>query len=242
MQIHELPSGTPETEDLIPFDTGEANYKTPFSGFDVGENTATFTSSDESNPAQYKSIGSALTSAPLKTILNKLSIAISNIRYFYYLIGNVAMGTSSSTITGAIKELNDRRQIAIGTTGTEKALTTSLSIVPFEADMFVTSGFSRNSAGGYRANKNGIVLVSASGAVGTSVYTDDIAASIGIYRDGWISSSQLHFAAGVGGTRSFDIAKFAIPVSQGDDIYLRVKNQTAARGTLAAARIVIEYA
>ena len=28
MQIHELPSGTPTDSDLLPFDTGEANYKT----------------------------------------------------------------------------------------------------------------------------------------------------------------------------------------------------------------------
>ena len=54
MQIHELPSGTPETEDMIPFDTGESNYKTPFSGFDVGENTATFTSADEADPSIFK--------------------------------------------------------------------------------------------------------------------------------------------------------------------------------------------
>ena len=69
MQIHELPSGTPTDSDLLPFDTGTANYKTPFSGFDVGENSATFTSADEADPSQFKTV-SLVETGPIKTILN----------------------------------------------------------------------------------------------------------------------------------------------------------------------------
>lgn len=104
MQIHELPSGTPTDSDLLPFDTGEANYKTPFSGFDVGENTATFTSGDDDDPQQFKTVD-LIETGPLKTVLNRLSMAASNIRYLGKLIGNSIMGTSATTITGAISEL-----------------------------------------------------------------------------------------------------------------------------------------
>lgn len=104
MQIHELPSGTPVDSDLIPFDTGSVNYKTPFSGFDVGENTATFTSGDDDDPQQFKTVD-LIETGPLKTVLNRLSMAASNIRYLGKLIGNSIMGTSATTITGAISEL-----------------------------------------------------------------------------------------------------------------------------------------
>ena len=106
MQIHELPSGTPTDADLLPYDTGSANYKTPFSGFDVKENTATFTSGDEADPSQFKTV-SLIETGPIKTLLNSLSMAVSNIRYIWKFIGQTAMGTTATTVTGAIAELRD---------------------------------------------------------------------------------------------------------------------------------------
>lgn len=93
MQIHELPSGTPVDSDLIPFDTGSVNYKTPFSGFDVGENTATFTSADEADPAQFKTVD-PIETGPIKTILNRLSMAVSNVRYIWKVLSAVASKTA----------------------------------------------------------------------------------------------------------------------------------------------------
>lgn len=92
MQIHELPSGTPADSDLIPFDTGTVNYKTPFSGFDVGENTATFTSGDEADPQQFKTVDPVET-GPIKTILNRLSMAVSNVRYIWSVLSAVVSKT-----------------------------------------------------------------------------------------------------------------------------------------------------
>ena len=107
MQIHELPSGTPVDSDLIPFDTGSVNYKTPFSGFDVGENTATFTSADEADPAQFKTVD-PIETGPIKTILNRLSMAVSNIRYIWKTIGTHDISAiADGTITGAIKNVGD---------------------------------------------------------------------------------------------------------------------------------------
>lgn len=107
MQIHELPSGTPDIDDALPFDTGGANYKAPFSSFEVGENTATFESSDEADPQQFKTVDQVET-GPIKTILNRLSMAVSNVRYLGKLIGNSIMGTTANTITGAVAELKSQ--------------------------------------------------------------------------------------------------------------------------------------
>lgn len=107
MQIHELPSGQPNTSDLIPFDTGTVNYQAPFSSFDLGNSTVTFTSDDEADPSVYKTVSWVGTST-LKSLLNKITTVISNVRYIWKVIGQVAMGTSADTVTGAIKEITDK--------------------------------------------------------------------------------------------------------------------------------------
>lgn len=93
MQIHELPSGTPDIDDAIPFDTGGANYKAPFSLFEVGENTATFESSDEADPQQFKTVDQVET-GPVKTILNRLSMAVSNVRYIWKVLSALVSKTA----------------------------------------------------------------------------------------------------------------------------------------------------
>lgn len=105
MQIHELPSGTPVDSDLIPFDTGSVNYKTPFSGFDVGENTATFTSADEDDPAQFKTVDPVET-GPVKTILNRLSMAVSNVRYIWTVLSAIVSKTAIINYDDAANTFN----------------------------------------------------------------------------------------------------------------------------------------
>lgn len=107
MQIHELPAGQPQTSDLIPFDTGTVNYRAPFSGFDIGDNNVTFTTGDEADPSVYKTV-STVNTGTLKSLLNKITTVISNVRYIWKVIGQVAMGTTADTVTGAVKELNDK--------------------------------------------------------------------------------------------------------------------------------------
>lgn len=105
MQIHELPSGTPTDSDLLPFDTGTVNYKTPFSGFDVGENTATFTSADEDDPAQFKTVDTVET-GPIKTILNRLSMAVSNVRYIWTVLSAIVSKTAIINYDDAANTFN----------------------------------------------------------------------------------------------------------------------------------------
>lgn len=113
MQIHELPSGTPTDSDLLPFDTGSVNYKTPFSGFDVGENTATFTSADEADPQIFKTVG-LIETGPIKTILNRLSMVASNVRYIWKMIGSTNIsGIADGTITGAINNVGSFKCVSM---------------------------------------------------------------------------------------------------------------------------------
>ena len=105
MQIHELPSGTPDLDDAVPFDTGGANYKAPFSSFEVGENTATFTSADEDDPQQFKTVDPVET-GPIKTILNRLSMAVSNIRYIWKILSVIVSKTLIINYTDTTGQFN----------------------------------------------------------------------------------------------------------------------------------------
>lgn len=325
MQIHELPSGTPVDSDLIPFDTGTVNYKTPFSGFDVGENTATFTSADEADPAQFKTVD-PIETGPIKTILNRLSMAVSNIRYIWKTIGTHDISAiADGTITGAIKNVGDIKtasislnyqpgdsiltivqrayanaampkgvpfivlvahgayytlqgfwytgqesgycivslynhsyfvgvisgvwniygldrvnDLASGYLSTSQALTTSLTIIPMENDYFLRGMFTRTNDGGYKATKKMSCVVSASGHVNSSTAGDTLVFSLGRYKGGWTFTGQGFMAAGATSDRSFSIPPYPMIVDENEIVYLRGRNATAARGSVDAARLLIE--
>lgn len=325
MQIHELPSGTPVDSDLIPFDTGSVNYKTPFSGFDVGENTATFTSTDEADPAQFKTVD-PIETGPIKTILNRLSMAVSNVRYIWKTIGTHDISAiADGTITGAIKNvggiktasitlnyqpgdsvltivqrayanaampkgvpfivlvphgayytlqgywytgqengycivslynhsyfvsavsgvwniygLDRKADMATGYLSTAHSLTTSLTIIPMEQDYVLRGCFERTNDGGYRASKSITCLVSASGHVGSATTGDVLVFSVGRYKSGWTYTGQSFMAAGTTSDRSFSIPSYPMTIAENEIVYLRGRNASDARGSVDAARLVIE--
>ena len=118
MQIHELPSGVPTTDDLVPFDTGDVNYKTPFSGFDIKDNNVTFTTGDNADPSTFQTVD-VISTGTLKSVLQKITTMAANVRYTWKFIGQTVMGTVATTITGAIKEIVDKLgDTAMGTDAT----------------------------------------------------------------------------------------------------------------------------
>lgn len=152
MQIHELPSGTPTDADLLPFDTGSVNYKTPFSGFDLKENTATFTSADEADPAQFKTVD-PIETGPIKTVLNRLSMAVSNIRYIWKVLSGVNAKTqiiNYNDATGQFSIYYDENHQFVfnrGISGSYELLKVNLGNMAFSAnetfgelDMRVSNG------------------------------------------------------------------------------------------------------
>ena len=118
MQIHELPNGTPTSSDYIPIDNGGSTRKTTFSGFEAGDNTATFTSGDTSTPVSWQSVP-VLASGTIKSIFGNVSKMMANTRYIWEFIGSTALGTTATTITGAIAELVTKLgNSSMGTTAT----------------------------------------------------------------------------------------------------------------------------
>lgn len=106
MQIHELPSSTPDSaSDSLAFDTGSATYRAPFSSFETGGNTVTFTSDDETSPTSYMSMPLIESPNTLGTLIRRLSRVARNLRYVWAKIGTTAMGTTADTVTGAIYEI-----------------------------------------------------------------------------------------------------------------------------------------
>lgn len=124
MQIHELPAATPDTDDVLPFDTGAGNYKAPFSAFEAGGNNVTFTSDDTEEPTTFQTIPQVVTGT-LATQMRRVSRIAANLRYVWAKIGTTAMGTTATTITAAIKELVQK----IGSTATGLTATTITGMI-----------------------------------------------------------------------------------------------------------------
>lgn len=156
----------------------------------------------------------------------------------------------SGTIAANVKSLNDsytelsnRRinNLVYGYTETAKALATAFAIVPLDNTPFIGDAFVPVYDGGYRCTKSGIVLVSASGAVDGVNDGDVVVASVGgYYSNAWVYESQGFLASGIT-NRSFIVAQSLHRVQQGEIIYLRVRNSTAARGSVLQARMTVEY-
>lgn len=119
MQIHELPTDTPTTDDYLPMDDGVSTRKSTFSGFDAGENPVTFLNRDESAPTQWKGASVMESGNTLAVLMNRASAMASNVRYLRTLIGTTALGTVAQTITGAISEiLTKMGSVSMTTTAT----------------------------------------------------------------------------------------------------------------------------
>lgn len=125
MQIHELPTGVPSSDDYLAIDDGLSTRKTHFSGFNAADNPATFITRDESSPAEWKGFSTMESGSTISVLLNRISAGVSNVRYLRSIIGTTALGTTATTITGAIKELVNK----IGSTTTGLAATTITGMI-----------------------------------------------------------------------------------------------------------------
>lgn len=103
MQIHELNSATPAATDSIAMDNGTDTYRaTPTTV--VSNSAPTFTTGDASSPTAWESVSTISSGLGFGTLLNRITTMIKNVRYLYSRQGTTAMGTTATTITGAIAE------------------------------------------------------------------------------------------------------------------------------------------
>lgn len=116
MQIHDLNTKALTDPAYVAFDDGTDTYKTEFNEVvanaaasavadaDLTENTVAFTSGDAASPTAWTAVDVLTSGLSLKTLFNRISTMVKNVRYIWNKIGTASMGTTATTITGAIAE------------------------------------------------------------------------------------------------------------------------------------------
>ena len=125
MQIHELPTGVASSSDYLAMDDGTSTRKAHFSGFNAADNPVTFTTRDEASPTEWKGFSAMESGSTIAVLMNRISAGISNVRYLRSVLGTTALGTTATTITGAIRELVNK----IGATATGLTATTITGMI-----------------------------------------------------------------------------------------------------------------
>lgn len=116
MEIHDLNTKALTDPAYVAFDDGTDTYKTEFNDVvadaaaaavadaDLTDNTVAFTSGDAASPTAWTAVDVLTSGLPLKTLFNRISTMVKNVRYIWNKIGTASMGTTATTITGAIAE------------------------------------------------------------------------------------------------------------------------------------------
>lgn len=115
MQIHELNTRTPGVYDYAALDTGSQTYKAQ-----VGDLKPQYTSYDSANPTSWAEVATMGSNTPISTFFERVTYIARNVRYLWKLIGsgdfsnvaetlsgaigNTALTTEATTISGAIAE------------------------------------------------------------------------------------------------------------------------------------------
>lgn len=116
MQIHDLNTKALTDPAYVAFDDGTDTYKTEFNDVvanaaaaavadaDLTDSTVAFTSGDAASPTAWTAVDVLTSGLSLKTLFNRISTMVKNVRYIWSKIGTASMGTTATTITGAIAE------------------------------------------------------------------------------------------------------------------------------------------
>lgn len=111
MQIHELPAQTTANDaDVFAIDDGNATQKITVAnlGKKVAEDaTPAFTSGDAASPTEWSDVSVVASGTALKTILNRITTMMKNVRWLYSKLGTTDIsGVGGGTVTDAISFLN----------------------------------------------------------------------------------------------------------------------------------------
>lgn len=95
-----------ETIHITSSERGAWNGKLDADG-DSQNNTVTFTSGDNANPAAWTNVSTLASGEKHGSILNKISIMFKNIRWLYKVLGTTDISNlGNGTVTGALAQLN----------------------------------------------------------------------------------------------------------------------------------------
>lgn len=114
MQIHDLNTKSLTDPAYVAFDDGTDTYKTEFNDVvadaaadavasaDLTDNTVAFTSGDSTSPTGWTAVDVLTSGLSLKTLFNRISTMVKNVRYIWNLLGSSSFSNVASTLTGAI--------------------------------------------------------------------------------------------------------------------------------------------
>lgn len=114
MQIHDLNTKVLTDPAYVAFDDGTDTYKTEFNDVvadaaadavasaDLTDNTVAFTSGDAASPTAWTAVDVLTSGLSLKTLFNRISTMVKNVRYIWNLLGSSSFSNVASTLTGAI--------------------------------------------------------------------------------------------------------------------------------------------
>ena len=191
MQIHELPTGVPSSDDYVAMDDGTSTRKAHFSGFNAADNPVTFTTRDESSPTEWKGFSAMESGSKLSVLINRASAAASNVRYLRSVLGTTALGTTATTITGAIHELVNK----IGATATGLSATTITGMIK---ELRLAIGYTKSFA-----SPADLSIPYSSG--GSSIFA--AVGSIGLTKGTWLVICKCRFSANSNGTRKMNFSQ-----------------------------------
>lgn len=164
-------------------------------------------------------------------------------------IGNTSMGTTATTVTGAIAEhegdiisLNSSLSIMTAKAGSalaaQQSLSTSPTVVRCTSQLYNTGDiFTLVSDGGFRSSRAGRVKVSGFMHVTGVTSGDEIALAIGVYSGGsWAYESYSMRS------KTITVAvEFSVGVGANQIAYIRASNNSGSRGTIDSAQLNIEW-
>jgi len=121
MQIHDLNTKALTNPAYVAFDDGTDTYKADFKAeidnaaadavadADLTDNTVAFTSGDAESPTEWTEVDVLTSGLPIKTLFNRISTMIKNVRWLYSKFGTTDISSiGGGTVTGAISSLNSK--------------------------------------------------------------------------------------------------------------------------------------
>lgn len=262
MQIHELNSRTPTATDEMALDTGSLTYKTT-----AGQLRPQFTSSDMANPTSWDDVPVLVgNNASITYVFERLTRMFRNIRYLWKLIGsndfsnvaetisgaigNTALTTTATDISGAIAEHEEDISTINGnlskkfieTTGTSVDLTTAYAVVPCaNVAANTNTEYLGTGSNGIVCKKSGRVLVELWARAINLTTADFVAIQFCVYRNGSLLFDSYSAVSSGKAIVSLSLNRQVRDVEAGDIICLRAQNQSGARGNLYPFRMNVEY-
>lgn len=200
MQIHDLNTKALTNPAYVAFDDGTDTYKTEFNDVvadaaadavasaDLTDNTVAFTSGDSTSPTGWTAVDVLTSGLSLKTLFNRISTMVKNVRYIWNLLGSSSFSNVASTLTGAIGN----------TALTTTAQTLSGAIAEHESDISTLNSKIASSAVTY--SKNDSYISSVEGSV--QRFGNVVAGTIIFTMSNSISDNNINLITGLPATRA----------------------------------------